>query len=616
MAFVHSLHLRAPLFPSHRRSLPLTSFRSFHKVPLNPSRNRLRTLATSSPNPRPTADQNILESVAGADDGDTALPAVRAYENDSARLSLVGAVGFEQALTAAAADGGEAAAEHVASGLAAMVVETVFPGGSDEHSTVSTRLFLPAKKVREKARRLKNILTKDMLSSTTSKNILAMTFRQVVLQQLWNFELVLFRPGTERKMEDLEDPREVPTSFILSSSDEQVISVLAEVFCLSAFESTEGDFLDNLSGRASNDLFRLFHKPKRISSKDSSVILDKFFEDEVIGNATSLLEEFNSKKAKYKTTVTKTKYNWWTSPAFSKLEKIAGPEFRDWVSEYIPAYRLHIDSDILDKVKLEGWKNSAENRWEVLLTHSQMVGLASIFDMYYEDLYTLPNKQLQCGALANSTKLPIRKRSVSWLKLLSTIIASGLFLVIISILRQLYLPQLHNGAKYPRENRSLQSSNIDCINHHPGESRKMEGFCISVVEKIKSSFGWPGEITKESGGGAWTGKLPEYLRLVESDSSNVDVSSVSAPSEKSDEEMKVTGQDIASYQVVLSADGDIVGFQPTSRVAVNHWAANPLAKELYGFIEPGLKISCPNEIAVVELLMSVNPDSYFALARP
>lgn len=34
--------------------------------------------------------------------------------------------------------------------------------------------------------------------------------------------------------------------------------------------------------------------------------------------------------------------------------------------------------------------------------------------------------------------------------------------------------------------------------------------------------------------------------------------------------------------MVLSLDGKLVGFQPTSRVAVNQWAGNPLAKELYG----------------------------------
>ncbi len=91
-----------------------------------------------------------------------------------------------------------------------------------------------------------------------------------------------------------------------------------------------------------------------------------------------------------------------------------------------------------------------------------------------------------------------------------------------------------------------------------------------------------------------------------------------------------------------------------SRVAVNRWAANPLAKELYGgrklspgrcwfsfasshcvliccwiniwfmllvlawvgFLEPSLKVRNPSELVVMELLMSENPDACFALARP
>lgn len=69
--------------------------------------------------------------------------------------------------------------------------------------------FLPARKVKEKAGKLRRSITEDMLSTATSRNILSMTFRQVVLQLLWNFELVVFRPGTERNMEDLENPREV-----------------------------------------------------------------------------------------------------------------------------------------------------------------------------------------------------------------------------------------------------------------------------------------------------------------------------------------------------------------------------------------------------------------------
>lgn len=30
----------------------------------------------------------------------------------------------------------------------------------------------------------------------------------------------------------------------------------------------------------------------------------------------------------------------------------------------------------------------------------------------------------------------------------------------------------------------------------------------------------------------------------------------------------------------------------------------------------GLKVQCPDEVAVIELLMSVKPDASFALARP
>lgn len=103
--------------------------------------------------------------------------------------------------------------------------------------------------------------------------------------------------------------------------------------------------------------------------------------------------------------------------------------------------------------------------------------------------------------------------------------------------------------------------------------------------------------------------------------------------------------------MVLTTEGKIVGFQPTSRVAVNYWAANPLAKQLYGgknlspgklnhssckihflltpinlciysslyqagLLETGLRIKRPNDVVVIELLMSVKTDTFFALARP
>ncbi|KAB2025554.1 hypothetical protein ERO13_D06G135100v2 [Gossypium hirsutum] len=541
MAFTHSLSRPFSIqFPSHSPQ----KFTSFPKLPFRNPKIPFLILSRSSPKPAPSTEQEALKFIADSDG--TTLPCVRTYENDLARLTLVGAVSFDQALTAAAADGGRAATEHVDSGIPAMVIETVFPGPTAKSATVSTRLFLPARKVKEKAQKLKKSFSEDIFSGTSSKNILAMTFRQVVMQKIWSFELILFRPGTERDMEDLENPREVPASFTLRSSEERVISVLGEVVCISALQSTEKHFLENLLGKTPSNFFRWFRKSKGIVSKDSSVFLHKVFEDEIVENARNLLESFNSSKESFNATDLRQKNYWWTHPLQSKLEKNGGHEFSAWTSEYIPAYRLEIDANTLKNVKFEGWRESNGSRWQVLLTHSQMVGLADILDMYYEDDYTLPKKQLHSGMVASYNSLTKAKRNSSFLKVISSIIASGILLITISTISLFSFPYLGRGGKYLGKSRS------------------------------------PSSIIKST-----------------------------------------TIQSVDAEKVVLSTEGKIIGFQPTSRVGVNHWAVNPLTKELYGgkklspgLIEPRLKIQLPNEIVVLELLMSVNPDSCFALARP
>ncbi|XP_050367287.1 uncharacterized protein LOC126785704 [Argentina anserina] len=612
MASVHSLFLRPPIVSFRRPS---------HCYRFSRPRSPRFTVACSfSRKSAPATEQEILQAI--SESSEKSLPCVRTYENDLARLGLVGAVDFQQALTAAAADGGVAADEHIREGVPAMVVETFVPGNSDPDSTISTRLFLPARKVKEKAAKLRSSFPRDMLATTNSKNILSMTFRQVVLELLWNFQLVVFRPGTQRNMKDLQTPREVPASVTLSSSDERILSVLAEVVCISALQNTEKQFLEDYTGNTPSNFLHWFQKSKQTVSKDSSVIIYKLFEDEIVENAKSLLEHFNSTKNSFKSVKAKSK--WWTPSALSKLEKIGGPGFSSWTSEYVPAYKLQIDANRYKYVKFEGWRKCGENSWEVLLTHSQMVGLADIVDLYFEDLYTLPDKELSCGVFASSTNLSNKKKGSFLKKLLSVSLASGILLVTVSAIGQFGLPSPHKGGKYLRENMSIPSSEVDSTLNQCSDAMKLEAFCESVVKKIKDSLGWPGEITLERNVGAWTGKLPDYLRMaVEDHSNSEDVSTNSTPLDIIDEDLKASAQDIASYQVVLSADGKIVGFQPLSRAAVNHWAANPLSKELYGgkklspgFMEPGLKVQCPDEVAVLELLMSVKPDSSFALARP
>ncbi|KAL8144327.1 hypothetical protein V2J09_017359 [Rumex salicifolius] len=564
---------------------------------------------SSVPGSVPEAEKAMLEAVVDSQ-GDN-LPCVRSYENDLSRLTIVGSVNYEQALTAAAADGGEAATDHLSSGMDAMVVETIFPGSSDDRSTVSTRLFLPAKKVKEKAKKLRNYITEDILKSANSANILAMTFRQVVMQSLWSFELVTLLPGSRRNMDDLGSIREVPASFALSSSDERVIYVLAEAVCILALEGIEKSFYGG-SGKGTKGFLHWASNTKRVRSKDSSVTIYRF-EDEVVGNAKSLLEKFNAEKSSCKTLLTEKPISpWWSSSMHSNMERIGGHEFSAWTSEYVPAYKLEIDSSRLTDVTYEGWKKIAENRWEVLLTHSQMVGLANILDMALEDPYTLPDNGISCSMVENPKKLSKTKRGSSLLRILSTAIAGVVLLVSLNVVGRICLPHVYARGRNPGEIHLAPTTDVQPLSL---ENSEVDAFCITIIRKIKDNYALEGEIVLEPGTGAWIGKLPAYL-LGKTQNNDLDggedVSVASTLPVLSDEELKLSAQTTISYQVVLSAEGKIVGFQPTSRVAVSNWAANPLAKELYGLLEPGLKINKPNGVIVLELLMS--PD--FALVRP
>lgn len=187
--------------------------------------------------------------------------------------------------------------------------------------------------------------------------------------------------------------KQVTESFALSSSDERVFSVLAEALCLSALQSTEEHFLDSSFGSSSRSLFSWFKRAKQVCSRDSSVIVYKLSDDEIVENAKTLVESFNSAKETLKQIDSGRKNLGWTASTQTKLEKIGGPQFSAWLNEYVPIYRLQIDSERLDDLKLEGWKQLSENRWEVVLSHSQMVryhcSLSMAFPFIIFHLYNL-----------------------------------------------------------------------------------------------------------------------------------------------------------------------------------------------------------------------------------
>lgn len=138
MAFSSPRFPLSSIFPSQSSTLKFSSKLYPHSLFKLQENSLLLSSSSSSQFSPLTSEQELLEAIVESDA--KSLPAVRTYENDLVRLTVVGSVDFQQALTAAAADGGVAADEHISSGTAAMVVETIFPGPFDEHSTISTRL--------------------------------------------------------------------------------------------------------------------------------------------------------------------------------------------------------------------------------------------------------------------------------------------------------------------------------------------------------------------------------------------------------------------------------------------------------------------------------------------
>jgi hypothetical protein len=70
---------------------------------------------------------------------------------------------------------------------------------------------LQANEVTEKASKLKKDLGTEFFSENEpdAESVLAMAFKQVVMDQLTNFRLEVFSPGSEIDLQDLSKPRKV-----------------------------------------------------------------------------------------------------------------------------------------------------------------------------------------------------------------------------------------------------------------------------------------------------------------------------------------------------------------------------------------------------------------------
>ncbi|KAL6629699.1 hypothetical protein ACP70R_029464 [Stipagrostis hirtigluma subsp. patula] len=412
----------APLTPRFTSSSASRCLRpSLKTLPLAPT-PRLRPLRLPA---RPPRAPGVVARAAAGDDGGGLIPIARCYEGRLARLEVAGAARREQAVAAAAAaDGGAAAEAHLAAGSEAMAIEAFLPGPDGaERSAVSTRVILQAKEVKDKASKIKKDFGSGFFSENEpdSESILAMAFKQVVMQRLSNFRLEVFSPGSQRDSQ-------VPANFSFSSSDEKLLSSLAEAIFSCVTEDAEKNYLGPTDS--------LFQKRQLNCSTDSSVCIHRISEAELVRNAKGYLESFNLPESSYE--VCKAKNGWWPAPSYERLVKMGGPEFMHWANEHIPSYKLQINAKAFEDTNLEGCHELANNRWEVLLSHFQLAELGNVLDMYFEDQFTLPGKSFHPCWSSHPSKI---KKNNAYLNNLFTLLAGSCIILFLGVSAQLIWPQ-------------------------------------------------------------------------------------------------------------------------------------------------------------------------------
>lgn len=171
-------------------------------------------------------------------------------------------------------------------------------------------------------------------------------------------------------------------------------------------------------------------------------------------------------------------------------------------------------------------------------------------------------------------------------------------------------------------------------------AEEMESLCFQVVNRLKDAFDLPGEVESSPEKGAWIGSdLSAWGRTKNSAEARVDkadgngLQEVTLDVEDQLHAVKDSGTNsvpetmaggpLLRYQVVLTRNGKVLGFQPGNQAAIGSWADFPFAKELHGrgrlgagIFERGLKYSSLSEdVVAIELLCEESRSPAFT-ARP
>eukprot|EP00249_Psilotum_nudum_P018392 c26782_g1_i2 orf=586-2439(-) len=452
-------------------------------------------------------DNEILRMIQSSEEF---YPIVRTYRNDLCTLELCGCAKRLEALTALASDRSYEAVTNLLMRRPLTVIQTVLPGGLDNHSTISTKLFAPSNLVVERAKKL------TMPDGFASKDYMHRLFEAVQMRELSKFYVEFHALGTKRTMSSLAIEEKASTIASLESSDKKVLDDLAKAVSLYAVscinKNRTGDTFVSHS-------WKIWQRSQWVPSSGAAVRICTLSETEILTQVRNL-SEFMPLGETPKSEEAEVQEAWWPAPVSSKkvIKKYLGNCMEGLAHDYLPIHKLQIDLSLLD-VKVTGGQQIASQTWELLLSHSQMVDLAGVLDMFYEDIFSLPNKHINTGALLGFRNVSRSKISKSLQAAnLIGLVAGAFFFAWLLASRfrrinfsddmQVNLFRANSATVTDQSNHSkmLSESLPEMPYNQQISTEERETLCCLVVGKVMKAFGWPGQIQSNSEKGSWMGQ--------------------------------------------------------------------------------------------------------------
>lgn len=596
------------------------------------------------------SDELMFEVIQACSD---IYPMARTYRNDLCTLEVYGCASRSQVLAAMASDQSFTATANLLMGRRLTVLQTVIPGISGVHSTVSTKLFAPSSLVFESAKKF------SMPNGIPPREFMHRLFEAVQLQKPAKYNVHFHIPGTVRDMSALEKEEMVQHSSSLDASDTEFLDFLGKAISLYAVACIK----ENAGGRTYLALFeKVWQKSRWTPSSKAPVKISMLSVTEIQRRAKILLELAHPSESVF--VQKRAGHSWWPVPAslMVVMKRHLENATEHWIHEFMPLHKLHIDMSMLD-ARVKGGGTLAGEVKEILLTHAQLVDLAGALDLYYEDRFTIVDKKLQTGAMLDFHNVSRSKmeKFLEFAAMSSVIIGAGIFSWLVAA--HMKRPSGMSAEKLSstsvvvagpvsasKQVQTRRRSEAILPINEQVSANEIEALCKVVVAEVAKAFAWHGQIQSSVGKGAWIGNHDDrlqdmakisfaapYIDTAENKNTVLETridgelhNQVDANLESADAGPKMemsTAQgkrDALLYQVVLARDGHILGFQPLNQEAVSSWITVPFAQILHegqklgpGLWERPLKYKGPPVDAVVlELCILDDPVAPFMSARP